>query len=1275
MSTFSLLSAFGVLLVASPLIAQVNERIDVSAIEVPVVVRDAKGSVPANLTASDFVLLEDGKPQQIIGLTYPVQAISPAPVAANPAAPLAKESVPTEKRWQVVIYIQQTLSSTRGLSETLKMLVSHAGELTALGDVQIVGDEGENPHVIASPTHDTDTLRRTLLDLVPTIRGLEEITRLRSQYVSEAGPIIKILPQPQSPSRPAGNSTRALATARLEALIVRARQDAMLRWTARYSEPGRPHALFVVTSGYDLEPRYFYGASDGSTDSELVKLSSASRQVEIAQAMAASGWTILSFAPEWMENASSPIFDVTNSGRGRVNDFKSSGGGTIPTPSGLNVRPLQPLQMMAEETGGSLQTNPSKLSNDLDQLANRLVLTYQLHRPRDGRAHRIEVRSLRAGLSVRAQRVVVSGTPEALSLARATLVASEEGERGELPVRCTVRQLSVSKDGTEMTSQLIGQVGLSPIEAVRAGLTAATLRFSVSVRTKDAPPVTVSKRMENLDLSTKAAWSIDFQLHHRPDAVIGIVAEELATGAWGATKCSDLASSSPSVADGMPTTGVALPLFGRWQKLVDAMSEAQAKGQLILLDLRSSALIDPAGDRWIRDAMAVPAVARAVDQMALGVAGVRSKSNLPDLDHFQGGARHLIVLDPWGGIVLEPEDGFGDFAKFAYALNALRQQAPVFIRAATLRRDGKVAQSLVTWAGGLLDAGATDAAAGAFQLALTVALRDNQPEIAQSAQLGFAAINLQKPQTVLQAMRLLEEIAAHPTTTEITARAWMLIGHVHRLARSTRDAIAAYQKSFAAAPKPSELAEAARRHLETLGAEPESEVQSGLAGNVHLLYPHSEVMLGNVTFGIATSNDAARVNIYLDDARVAELTRRPFRAKVNLGSTPHVHTVRAVAFDAQERKLGEESVALNDRAVSLSVSIVAPASDAVVSRTMVEVRPHVPQGGRLTGVDLYWNETKFATLHEEPFRHELVLPSASASGFIRAVARAADGTTAEDVKMINAGGVAEQLRVDAVRVYAIVQDRAGHYVDGLTASDFRVKEDGRMVTPRLQSAKDDPISIGLALDASSSMQVAMTEVIDYANEFIVHSLGTSDQTFVVAFDEQPRLLQPLTNDRKELTQAIYDMHASGGTAIWDAVLYSLQQFHDVPGKRALVVFTDAVNNAGSGTAKSALQYAREVGVPVYVVQIFTGVHKNLEMTFDENSIQNLTELTGGAFFRFARKRDLPQLFSQIRDDTRGQYLLTYVSPGDRPRGELRRISVEVPGKRVTVRATSGYYPR
>lgn len=716
-----------------------------------------------------------------------------------------------------------------------------------------------------------------------------------------------------------------------------------------------------------------------------------------------------------------------------------------------------------------------------------------------------------------------------------------------------------------------------------------------------------------------------------------------------------------------------------WEPLDEALKTAQASGRLILLDFRGNTRVDKSGDKWIAAAEANPAAARAMNEMVLAAASPSPITDpLPDLAQFIGKSRRLLVLDPWGGIILEPNDGFDDISKFALELNALRQQTPTFLLAAELRRQGMAARSTVIWGGGLLDAGLVDDATRIFKQGASMAKREKDPIAAQGAQLGMAAINLQQRTTTWQAIKVLEDLVAHPQTKDIEASAWILLGHVRREQRDIKAAIDAYQRAFAAAPKPSSIAEAARRHLDTLGSEPESEVRADVAaGNVHLLYPHREVMVGSVDFGVATSDDAARVELFLDDARVAELTKRPFRAKVALGGAPHVHTVRAVAWDAQEKQLGEEKVMLNDRAVSLGVSIVAPKNDRVVSRTIVEVQPRVPAGRRLAGVDLYWNETKVATLTGKPFRYDLTLPSPSAAGFIRAVARDDSGATAEDAMLLNASGGSERVGVDAVQVYAIVQNR-GRYVDGLTSSDFVVKEDGRTVTAQVQSGSADPISIGLALDTSSSMKVSMLDVIDYANEFVKESLGAADQTFVVAFDEQPHLVQPLTSDRARVSSSIYDMRARGGTAIWDAILFSLQQFRGVAGKRALVVFTDCVDNASSATHTGVLQYAREVGVPLYVVQVFTGspgIFGLANWSPGEANLKKVAEATGGAFFRFARKIDLPHIFAQIRDDTRGEYLLTYVSLAEKARGELRKITVEVPRRRVTVRATSGYYPR
>jgi Ca-activated chloride channel family protein len=1272
-----LVPAAAVFFLATALFAQVTERIDVSAIEVPVVVHDAKGNVPLDLKPSDFLLKEDGKTQEIVGVAYPVRGVT-ASASGAPSTSAAPATVPPEKRWQVVVYLQQSLSSSHALKVSLERLVPHVDEMIALGDVEVVGDEGARPHVLIPATRDAGALRDALLALAPKIRGTQDVVRLRQQYIEES---VGTAGMPKS-----ALDQRALMTARLDAMMIAARQDSMLAWFGRYGVPTRPRAAIIVSSGYDTEFSSFYTANSADVAATIRQLSVVMRQQEMGEAMAAQGWTVLSFAPEWMETQMNATFDVGNSGRGRLGEFVRGGNPGDTGPTAVNLHPLDPLRQMADATGGTVEVNPAKFGVGLSDLSDRVVLTYQLHGPHDGRMHRITVKALRPGLTVRAQRSVVSGTPEAVSIARATMLAGDEGEKGELPVRCSYRD-TPTKSSSEATAQLEVMVSLAPINVVRSGLTAATLRFSLAVTGTDAPPVTSVKRMDNVDLSKQAKWLITFEVRHRAGARIGVVAEEVSTGAWGGCTCTAGALTPMASAAEEPVP----PAAQQWQPVEDALKVARATNRLVLLDYRRATVVDKRGDEWIAAATAHEAVARAFKEMVLAVASLTpppSANSKMEAARSPGEGRHLLVLDPYGNILVEPESAFKNIPQFAAELNAIRLHAEAFVHAGDLQANGKMADAIIERAGTLLDSGFESNAGEVFRKGYDAAKEAGDVALMQVASTGVAAVDISKGVDVNGAVRSLEAVVAHPATPEVGARAWMLLGHTYRnQRRDVKKAIDAYQRAFAGTTKPSPLADAARRHLEMLGSEPYSETQTAVAtGNVHLLYPHREVLVGKIDVGVATSSDAARVEIYLDDARVAELRRRPFRARVPLGPTPNVHTIRAVAFDGHESRLGEESVTINDSARSLGVAIVAPRLDKIESSAVVEVEPRLPEGVRLAGVDLYWNETKVATMTAAPFRKEVTLPAKFAAGYLRAVARGENGATAEDVKMINTAGAADAVSVDAVQVYAVVQDRRGRNVEGLGSKDFVVKEDGVPVAVELQSTASDPVSVGLALDVSGSMRETMGEVIDYANEFVATSMREGDQTFVVGFADQPHLIQPLTADRQRVAASIDAVHAGGSTAIWDAVLFSLQQLQSVSGKRALVVFTDGINNGGTATPNSALQYAREVGVPVYVVLMFSGwtytrlsmAHAGMtspQLAGTPHNLKWVAESTGGAFFEFVRRKDLPRVFGQVLNDTRGEYLLTYTSPNTKPRNEMRRVSVAVPNRGVVVRAMSGYYPR
>src|SRR5439155_12890700 len=131
--------------------------------------------------------------------------------------------------------------------------------------------------------------------------------------------------------------------------------------------------------------------------------------------------------------------------------------------------------------------------------------------------------------------------------------------------------------------------------------------------------------------------------------------------------------------------------------------------------------------------------------------------------------------------------------------------------------------------------------------------------------------------------------------------------------------------------------------LEMLGVTPESDVAAAAAtGEVHLVFARRPVMVGRIEVAASAPPSAARVEFFLDGARVAEDSSRPFEATIALGSAPRVHTIKAAAFDAQNRVLGEEIATINEVVDALSVRVVAPSS--VESRATILVEPRAPAG-------------------------------------------------------------------------------------------------------------------------------------------------------------------------------------------------------------------------------------------------------------------------------------------------------------------------------------------
>jgi Ca-activated chloride channel family protein len=264
--------------------------------------------------------------------------------------------------------------------------------------------------------------------------------------------------------------------------------------------------------------------------------------------------------------------------------------------------------------------------------------------------------------------------------------------------------------------------------------------------------------------------------------------------------------------------------------------------------------------------------------------------------------------------------------------------------------------------------------------------------------------------------------------------------------------------------------------------------------------------------------------------------------------------------------------------------------------------------------------------------------------------------------------------VDLVQVFATVTDQFGHYVVGLEPPNFQVFEYKIEQKVETFSSEDVPMSVGVILDASSSMKPSLSLAKDAAVTFL--KLGNpEDEYFLVEFNDRAQITEDFTTDIHKLENHLIFIPAKGRTALFDGVYLGLSRVREGSNPRKfLLVITDGGDNHSRYGFTQVRQYAREQDVQVYVIAVAGGGGN----AAGEGTINDIVELTGGRRFFARSANDLEDICTKIAIEVKNQYVIGYHSTNETHDGKYRHIRVKVnPPKGMSqmfVRAKEGYYP-
>jgi Ca-activated chloride channel family protein len=268
------------------------------------------------------------------------------------------------------------------------------------------------------------------------------------------------------------------------------------------------------------------------------------------------------------------------------------------------------------------------------------------------------------------------------------------------------------------------------------------------------------------------------------------------------------------------------------------------------------------------------------------------------------------------------------------------------------------------------------------------------------------------------------------------------------------------------------------------------------------------------------------------------------------------------------------------------------------------------------------------------------------------------------------------VNVDLVVLNPTVRDRKGRFVSDLRERDFEVYEDGVRQAIRLFRHEDIPVTVGLVIDHSGSMQSKLPEVIAAARTFVQTS-NPEDRMFVVNFNEKVTLGLPgrisFTNRSEELERAISSMPARGMTALYDGVIKALERLQTGSGndKTALIIISDGGDNASKHSMGELLKMAEQSSALMYAIGVFD------EEDPDRNPgvLNRLARATGGEAFFPGKLAEVIAICENIAREIRNQYTIGYVSSNAAPTGGYRKIRVVAAGAehgKLSVRTRAGY---
>jgi Ca-activated chloride channel family protein len=279
-------------------------------------------------------------------------------------------------------------------------------------------------------------------------------------------------------------------------------------------------------------------------------------------------------------------------------------------------------------------------------------------------------------------------------------------------------------------------------------------------------------------------------------------------------------------------------------------------------------------------------------------------------------------------------------------------------------------------------------------------------------------------------------------------------------------------------------------------------------------------------------------------------------------------------------------------------------------------------------------------------------------------------------------GLSKVIRADVrlVLVSAIVTDRKGVTVNGLTQDNFTILEDN-VAQPILAFSREEvPCSVGVILDLSGSMRDKLPAATAAVRAFL-ETANPEDEIFLMAVASRPEILLSFTEDVVTLGNSMRAARAEGSTALIDTVYLGLNRMRSARNaRRALLIVSDGMDNNSRYSKAELLRTVQEQDVQIYTIGLAErpAGKKAIQLTEEARGLALLDDLadrSGGMSFTVVNSDGMLPAASKISQAVREQYVVGYRQSDRDDSGKWHAVQLKINSPQLKVYARKGYYSR